>query len=124
MIVIRAFHILLMTLLLSTGLLEQSSKDRKLFIFCQEQNEVLAQQLQLMNEDKAGLEERDIKIVVVEKGNLLVKRFKVKAAEFTVILVGKDGTEKYRTNKLLQPAFLFAIIDAMPLRKVEMNKKK
>jgi hypothetical protein len=47
----------------------------------------------------------------------------VKTAQFTVILIGKDGTEKHRTNTLLQMQELFTIIDAMPMRRAEMGKK-
>jgi hypothetical protein len=47
----------------------------------------------------------------------------VKRAQFTVILIGKDGTEKHRTNTLLQMQELFTIIDAMPMRRAEMGKK-
>jgi hypothetical protein len=37
--------------------------------------------------------------------------------------VGKDETEKHRVNRVLEIGELFAIIDAMPMRKAEMGKK-
>ena len=49
-------------------------------------------------------------------------RFGVKAEEFAVILVGKDGGEKLRTDEVLSPIRLFATIDAMPMRRREMRE--
>lgn len=39
-----------------------------------------------------------------------------------VILIGKDGGEKYRKSTILSNENLFAIIDAMPMCRTEMKK--
>jgi hypothetical protein len=42
---------------------------------------------------------------------------------FTFILIGKDGTEKMRSEKVVSMSTLFSIIDAMPMRRAEIRKK-
>jgi len=101
------------------------SNDRLLFIFGKADNEILVQrQVKLLDSVREEIKERSLIITVVPKRNALIGKYQVKRGEFVVILVGKDGSEKYRTNKLLQPAGLFAIIDAMPMRQEEISKKK
>ncbi|GAB4187262.1 MAG: DUF4174 domain-containing protein [Thermoflexibacter sp.] len=51
----------------------------------------------------------------------LYEKFKISKDNFTVVLIGKDGGEKYRKNATLTSEELFAIIDAMPMRKAEMK---
>lgn len=41
---------------------------------------------------------------------------------FAVVLVGKDGGEKLRRTTIVKPRELFAIIDAMPMRRNEAKK--
>ena len=40
---------------------------------------------------------------------------------FAVILVGKDTGEKARWNEIVDPAEVFSCIDAMPMRRREME---
>ena len=102
----------------------QYSAHRKLLIFGNAEAATLAtQQLQLLQKDSAGVKERDIEIIPVKQNSGLHKQYTVSEKVFTVILVGKDGGEKHRTHKLLSPEALFAIIDAMPMRKAEMKRK-
>ncbi len=51
------------------------------------------------------------------------RRFHVKAVEFAVVLVGKDGGEKLRTGKPFRFEKLRKTIDAMPMRQEEMKAK-
>ncbi len=95
---------------------------RELLIFKNEATNKLAeQQLDLLNRSSAGVKERALKITIADKESPLYKKYKVDD-RFTVILAGKDGYEKYRTNKLLEMNTLFSIIDAMPMRRREMKK--
>ena len=52
----------------------------------------------------------------------LRKRFGVAGDEFAVILVGKDGGEKLRETEPLSTEALFGTIDAMPMRRREMER--
>lgn len=110
-------------LLLATNAMGQFAEHRLLLIFKNEANLPLAQeQLNILHKDSAGIKERDLTIKIAEKGSALFKKYKADHKLFTVILIGKDGFEKYRTNQLLQTKELFSIIDAMPMRRREMKK--
>jgi hypothetical protein len=96
---------------------------RQLPIFSNKANAQLEQhQLGLLNKALAGVKERAIKISIIEKESSLFEKYNVDTTQYTVILIGKDGSEKYRTNKIIKIDQLFSIIDAMPMRKSEMNK--
>ena len=43
------------------------------------------------------------------------------ATKFTLTLIGKDGGQKLTRDTVLAPDELFAIIDAMPMRRQEMR---
>ena len=52
------------------------------------------------------------------------QRFGVEPGDFLVILLGKDGGEKIRSNKPVTLEMLTEIIDAMPMRQDEMKRQK
>lgn len=96
------------------------------------------QQMQVWQVDKAGVNDRDLKLVEVlgtgesrvdeqpissASAERLRRQFGVKAEEFAVILVGKDGTEKQRSQTPVGLAMLFRTIDAMPMRQQEMRSR-
>ena len=98
---------------------------RQLLIFGSEIHSALVtKQKALLNNVKAGVVERDIKITVVPAASELNKEYKIKPGTFIVILIGKDGSEKHRSVTVLQPQKLFTIIDAMPMRRSEMKKNE
>ncbi len=66
-------------------------------------------QLASLDAAKAGLEERDV-LVVTRPGS----------PAFRVRLVGKDGGVKLDQGAPIETATLFALIDAMPMRRAEM----
>ncbi len=101
----------------------QFAEHRLLLIFKNEASlPLVQQQLNILHKDSAGIKERDLTIKVVEKGSPLFKKYKADNELLTVILIGKDGFEKHRTNQLLQTEELFSIIDVMPMRRREMKK--
>ena len=59
-----------------------------------------------------GLLERDI-VVLTD----------LKATKFEITLIGKDGGKKLSQSTLIEPEELFAIIDAMPMRRDEMRTR-
>lgn len=97
------------------------------------------QQMQVWQADMAGTNDRDLKLVQilatgasqvdgrslssasVEK---LRQQFGIPPEEFAAILVGKDGTEKQRSQAPIDLAALFRTIDAMPMRQQEMNSRQ
>jgi len=118
-------HILFFMTLLLTGAADPAASYRHLLIFGEKEHPaLLKEQLQQLDRSAAGVRERDIRIRIIEPGNSLYEKHKVRPSQFAVILIGKDGGEKYRTNKLLPAEDLFALIDAMPMRKAEMAKDR
>lgn len=53
----------------------------------------------------------------------LRRRFAVPTGEFTIILIGKDGGEKLRQHTPITAEKLNAMIDAMPMRREEMDAR-
>lgn len=51
------------------------------------------------------------------------RQFDVEAGEFSIILIGKDGTVKLRSTVPVSVSEIFSMIDAMPMRQQEMRWK-
>ena len=108
---------------------------RLLLVFSPDlQNETLRKQQAEWSQVSEGMEERNLKIWVVTPEDIqgepiqhtaasLYERYQVASTDFEVILIGKDGGIKQRQNHLLTSQNLFAIIDAMPMRRNEMRQK-
>ena len=50
------------------------------------------------------------------------QKFSVRQGSFLVILIGKDGEEKMRRQKV-NLTEIFAVIDGMPMRQREMKER-
>lgn len=61
----------------------------------------------------SGLIERDF-----------VVQTRLSAKSFSVVLIGKDGGEKLRRTAVVAPEELFALVDAMPMRRAEMRGRR
>lgn len=119
--------ILLSTMIVClSGIVSSNTDKRQLLLFTQNKDTGLAEkQLAIWKEAQAGMEERDLTITVITGNEQVYKKYKVDSqTEFTVILLGKDGGEKLRTQNLLTTNKLFALIDAMPMRRQEIKKKE
>ena len=93
------------------------------------------QQVRFLDEVEHGLQERDLTVIetfaddritiagqaAMSGGSSFYRRFSVAYDEFRVILVGKDGTIKLERNSVVDSTVLFALIDAMPMRRLEMQ---
>lgn len=117
------FGIIKITLLLLTGVNpEQFSSERQLLIFGVQKNTALVQQqIQLLSQETKEVNERSIRITVIHKDDARVRKYCINPDQFTVLLIGKDNTEKFRSNSVLPSEQLFRIIDTMPMRKAEME---
>ena len=110
------------SVLMMTTIFFMDRNKRQILIFGNDEHPSLVQQqIALFDKEVTGIKERDLKIIIVSKDDLLNKKYQIKTGLFTVILLGKDGTEKFRTDEILLPQKLFAIIDAMPMRQAEMK---
>ena len=82
----------------------------------------IAEQRERIAEAASGFRERDQMLVEARDGDGLRERFRVAPDAFAVILVGKDGTEKARWPEPVDAAEVFALIDAMPMRRREIER--
>ncbi|WP_421799811.1 DUF4174 domain-containing protein [Haliscomenobacter sp.] len=128
-----AFGVLCGSTLFAQPLDQYRWKNRILLVFAPDpQDQHLKDQLSLLNASRAGLVDRDLKVIVLDpKSNTslptadskhLYQVYKVEKDTFRVLLIGKDGTEKLRTSQPILPIDLFRIIDAMPMRQSEMKR--
>ena len=86
---------------------------------------LVKEQFSALQKDSSGLAERDLIVKQVKPGDKLYQTYDIIIDEsFTVILIGKDGGEKYRSASLLTASRLFAMVDAMPMRQAEMRQSK
>jgi hypothetical protein len=91
-----------------------------------EQEAQVAQQYKLFQERGPECRERDLDIIIVQKSvdpKRLYKHHGVHSDSFAVVLIGKDGTEKYRSDRVTQPDQIFRLIDSMPMRQHEVRQK-
>jgi len=89
-------------------------------------------QRDLLKGHEEELKERDVSVLWVPdlddfdgvssgKWRDLRRRFHIDDRRFTVVLVGKDGGEKFRSHVPVTIEKLDALIDAMPMRQQEMQ---
>lgn len=96
-----------------------------------------AKQVNEFIQSQGGFKERQIVTWFIVSGNQVVvnnkqlpqlstpplyKHFSVNKDEFKVLLLGKDGEVKYKSDKFTESQEIFKIIDAMPMRQNEMQK--
>ncbi len=114
-------------------------KNRLLLVFApSESSESYQRQMQLFQEQKAGLSERDLVVVEMFTENTgrvgnktldqadvtqMRKHFNIAPQEFRTILIGKDGTSKRSDSQPVKPEVIFQEIDAMPMRQQEMRDR-
>ncbi len=112
-------------LLLTMFHLNQPGGDRLLEVYSDDfRNPKFAAQIKELHADESGLKERDLRVVQIikdEKTDYLFKRKHIKS-DFTIILIGKDGGEKYRSKNVLTTKTIFAMVDAMPMRRAESKR--
>jgi hypothetical protein len=100
---------------------------REILIFSPTKDNILLEkQLQIFEKDPDGLKERDLKVSVNvwnAKQDAMYRRWKIDQKKFTLILIGKDGQAKFRSEKPTTLKQLYSIIDVMPMRRSEMKKQ-
>ena len=131
----------LMTMAQSNDIVQQHQwKQRVLLIFSPDAFDSLyQQQLAEYQQQKVGLEERDLVMykilddkIIAPTGKeydrsvaqVLRDQYQVSGKGLTVVLVGKDGGEKLTEQGLLSTDKLFATIDKMPMRQQEMRRQR
>lgn len=114
-------------------------KNRVLLLFADtEESAIYKGQLQEFENEKLGMNDRDLLVIKVlpqkattpegkvlgeEVALELRKKYQIHNTGYTVVLIGKDGGQKLNQNNLLSTEKLFGIIDQMPMRRQEMRNK-
>jgi hypothetical protein len=111
-------------------------KNRVLLVLSENPNDpMVKQQVSLFSKDAEEMKERKLLLLQVFPefylmgGDSAIRRtsaevyFDYKSAKksFELVLIGLDGDEKMRRAELIRPQDLYAIIDAMPMRRYEMK---
>lgn len=101
---------------------------RQVILFYTENGKSLFEkQSEELRANDAGLRERDINVIPYQlsrENAAQWKRFKVDTSnDFTFILIGRDGGEKHRAERVVPAKELFGKIDAMPMRRNEIGEK-
>jgi hypothetical protein len=68
-----------------------------------------------------GTSTLDGRVVDANQAQRLQSEFGVNANGFSVVLIGKDGGEKWRVNDVPNTQTIYAVIDGMPMRGREMS---
>ena len=101
---------------------------RKVLLFAPSlKDQKLLKQQAIFQSDQQGIKERDLKIqsiIFSASQEQLFRKYNASATSFTFILIGKDGGEKLRRERAIGLDELYSVIDAMPMRKIEMRKGK
>lgn len=93
-----------------------------------EADPALAAQRLALASARTGLAERDL--VVMEavgegpEATALRRRLDLPAGSFRAVLIGKDGGPKLDSAEPIPPQRLFSTIDAMPMRRDEMQARR
>jgi hypothetical protein len=115
-------------------------KNRIVLLFgSPEGKSLFTRQIEELKLDPEGLVERDLIIFLVareqvtnllsdESTSLSAERLRKKYSQadkkFQFILIGKDGGKKLDRSEFVPSDYLYAVIDAMPMRRQEMRRDK
>nr|WP_295922259.1 DUF4174 domain-containing protein [uncultured Dyadobacter sp.] len=116
------FGIMLMTFI-------AAESPRQVLLFYTESGlEKQTEQSKILTAHQKDVDERDIRVksLSYSKSNLAEwKKWNVDTGTpFTFILVGRDGGEKLRSSEVVTAEKLFGLIDAMPMRKNEVERSR
>lgn len=115
-------------------------KNRVLLILSEDDNNpTLNHQLKQLNNNIDGLNERKLVVYqifptyskegfgdnreIIKHDGSLFRKYNASSDPFKTVLIGLDGGVKFEQHTLLKNTTLFAIIDGMPMRRAELNKK-
>jgi hypothetical protein len=100
-------------------------KSRVLITFATHADDpALAEQTHTVTAAQAGMAERDLVLLRhIGDDDALRRRYGVAGKGFEVLLIGKDGGVKLRSDHPIAAADLFQTVDAMPMRKDELRRQ-
>ena len=122
----KAYLKMLLEYSMTTSRLERyGNHNRVLLVFAPSaKDKNYLEQKQLLENAESGVLERDMVVsLITDLSDPLRDDYSV-PEEFTVVLIGKDGTEKERFSEPVEPTSLFSIIDQMPMRRREIKERQ
>ncbi len=117
------------------GLSDFNWKNRVVLVFGDAGDQKVARQISLLERQKGELADRDMVVIqvsgqqahavygeaaVMDAGSLK-KAADVSGNGFHIVLVGKDGGVKLRSEHVVTDVEMFDLIDRMPMRRAERN---
>ena len=99
-----------------------SADARVLYLFGSSTNDDAAEQLRLLEAAQEDARTRDVALVDVDKlpeVKLSHDRGGVPLGSFALVLQGRDGGEKWRSDVVTPPEEIWEVIDAMPMGREE-----
>jgi hypothetical protein len=119
-------------------LLKYEWQNRPLLLFAPDnEDKHLVQLLATLQKSNCDIDDRDMIIAVLlaegqsrlnnnnisaQDAALIRKRYEIEPSQFAVLLIGKDGGEKYRLFAVPELNEIFSLIDGMPMRQDEMQE--
>ena len=85
--------------------------------------ELDARDIVLIQVFEEGISRAEGREIPQDSANHLRERFQVDDGDMTIVLVGKDGTEKARWDRLPPLQRIYDLIDAMPMRQREIRSQ-
>lgn len=134
----------IISLMTSSQTLEKHRWENRILLVISEENnsnEEYSNQLQVINDSFEGYTERKLIVYTVLpdkyrllgittnqeanwiKNSKLYSTYNKNKKPFKVVLIGLDGSVKKERNAAINSEELFAIIDGMPMRRSELNRK-
>nr|WP_284737730.1 DUF4174 domain-containing protein [Agrobacterium rosae] len=115
------------------SLSELTWKKRAVIVFGDVRDQRVAQQIKILTDQRSELSERDLVVLGVSDDDAkaffgsvskldavaLRREADIKKDRFQVILVGKDGGIKLRSDTVVSDLDMFDVIDRMPMRRAE-----
>ena len=112
-------------------------ENRLLLVFSPHRNypELVAQN-KILAQNRAGLADRDLLVLQMSPGEVIridnnpltqsnsdriYRDFSIDRDAFALLLIGKDGTVKLTRSRAVTMEVVFDLIDAMPMRQLEMQ---
>ena len=109
-------------------------KNRVLVVFSDSERVHSTRQREVIDSDAPGFAERDVVVLGLGGSGELYHDVNVDQPEvkgrygvedgFMVLLIGKDGTVKRVWRRPVTASEVFELIDAMPMRRSEMRRKR
>ena len=122
------FRVTLISMLLfnSIAQAQYSSKRKLLLVTDNIQNTQFLEQEKILQSDSSGVAERELTITTITPSNnkALYETWLNNKKGFRLILIGKDGGEKFTSDIPISCKHLYAIIDSMPMRQQEIKRGK